>query len=229
MNILHNILPTNGKNLKEEKLSLTKRRLYQALFIMLFAVVLLSATTIPFLYQSQTLWYKVGIDSLMLYLGQLCGMVALILLFFQVVLATRSNLLTQLFGPSSLMKLHRINGVAVVVAAVCHVLLVLVPEGIANLPIGLKYWPELVGAVLFFLLASLVFFAYFRDRLKLNYKKWRASHKPLGYLALVLVLVHVLFVSDTFENIGPRIFIIVLFSGVFLLVVWVKFFSKSLQ
>ena len=44
-----------------------------------------------------------------------------------------------------------------------------------------------------------------RDKLHLDYKIWRSIHKPVGYLAPLLVVVHALFVSDSFERLVPKI------------------------
>jgi DMSO/TMAO reductase YedYZ heme-binding membrane subunit len=89
---------------------------------------------------------------------------------------------------------------------------VLIPEGLANLPMGKKFWPEMVGAGLFGLIAATVFFSYFRQRLRLPFPVWRAVHKPAGYLALLLVTIHVLFVSESFEQPLPRISLLSFFA-----------------
>ena len=63
-----------------------------------------------------------------------------------------------------------------------HVTLVVFPEGLDNLPIGWKFWPELLGALLFIMLASFITIAFFRRKL-LSYQLWRKIHRPAGYLA----------------------------------------------
>ncbi len=132
------------------------------------------------------------------------GLLAVILLFVQVLLAARSDFLQKLYGIAKLMRWHRGNGIIVLFLALCHVILVLAPDGLTNLPIGLKYWPEMVGALLLCILLVLVISAQFRDKLKLNYKRWKAVHKLLGYLTIICVAVHVLAVSDSFQRTIPR-------------------------
>lgn len=194
----------------------------KSIAIALFTAFLGTALLIPVFFQSMTLWYKFGIDRVYLLSAQFIGLVAFVLLYVQVILSTRGKLLESIFGLATLMKLHRINGVLVVFLALLHVLLVLVPEGIANLPLGLEFWPELVGLVLLFLLLVIVISSRYRERLNLEYKKWRAFHKPLGYLAILLVTGHILFVSDSFEHLIPRVFLLVSFAGLILWISYVK-------
>jgi DMSO/TMAO reductase YedYZ heme-binding membrane subunit len=188
----------------------------------LLIVVIGGALSIPFIYESQTLWYKIGVDKTMLRAGQIAGLLAVILLFVQIILAVRGKFLQELFGLPSLMRWHRINGVLVFVLVLCHVILVLVPEGILNLPIGMKYWPEMVGAILFLIIFSMVISSQFRQQLGFAYVRWRTIHKSLGYLALVLVAIHVLFVSESFEHSIPRTGLIAAVATVVIVVFRVK-------
>jgi predicted ferric reductase len=189
-----------------------------ALLILISAVV-----SIPTYYQTTTLWYKTGADKMMLYAAQYIGLVALVLLYLQAVLSARGTFLDRVFGPTLLLRLHRLNGILLLLLAASHILLVLVPEGLANLPLGKKFWPEMVGAALFVLVALLVMFSYFREAIHLPYKVWRFFHRPAGYLALGLVTLHVMFVSESFEQSVPRILLLGLFTLTVLWIVGVKF------
>ena len=186
-------------------------------------LVLAVVISIPSLYQTTTLWYKTGANRVMLVAAQYIGLVALVLLYLQAILSARGRFLDQVFGPPLLLRLHRLNGLLLLVLATSHVLLVLVPEGLANLPLGKKFWPEMVGAALFALIVLLVVFSYFREAIRLPYKLWRFFHRPAGYLALMLVSVHVMFVSESFEKIVPRILLLGLFTLTVLWIVSVKF------
>lgn len=197
--------------------------------IALFVAFLCTALLIPIFFQSMTLWYKFGIDRVYLMSAQFIGLVAFVLLYVQVVLSTRGKLLEGVFGLGTLMKLHKINGLLILFLALLHVILVLVPEGIANLPLGWEFWPELLGLGLLFILLVIVISSRYRERLKLEYKKWRAFHKPLGYLAILLVSGHVLFVSDSFEHIAPRLFLIFSCAGLILWISYVKFSANRQQ
>jgi predicted ferric reductase len=192
------------------------------LVILGWAVIVAAAFTVPFYYETQTLWYKTGADKVMLRAGQLAGLLALVLLISQIILSLRVRFLEALFGGANLIRWHRANGLLIGCLALSHIILVLAPEGFDNLPIGIKYWPEMVGGGLFLLIFMTVILSHFRSSLKLDYKKWRLMHMPLGYLILVLVLIHVVFVSESFEQGIPRIILLSLFTGLTLLVVIVK-------
>ncbi|MGD9950408.1 MAG: ferric reductase-like transmembrane domain-containing protein [Desulfobulbus sp.] len=189
--------------------------------ISLFAAATLS---IPFIYPTETLWYKVGLDKIMLQAGQFAGLLTLILLVLQVLLALRPQFLERAFAGATLMRWHRANGVLIAASAISHVFLVLAPEGLANLPVGWRYWPEMLGAVTLCSLLITVALSRYRTPLKLNYQRWRTVHRPLGYLIVLLLTFHVLFVSESFAAGLPRIgllaVIILLFFGAAL--AWIR-------
>lgn len=197
-------------------------KLYRGLVIVVLFLVICGALSIPFVYESQTLWYKVGIDKTMLRGGQLAGLLAAVLLHVQIMLAARGKFLKELFGISALMRWHRGNGILVSLLAIIHVSLVIVPEGMINLPIGLKFWPEMVGSLLFWVLLLMVISSHFRQKWGLNEKRWKAIHKLLGYLVIIFLAVHVLFVSDSFEHVVPRAAFLTTFVAVGVLVILSK-------
>jgi predicted ferric reductase len=199
-----------------------KLKLYRGLVIVVLFLVISGALSIPFVYESQTLWYKVGLDKTMLRGGQLVGLLAAVLLLVQIMLAARGKFLKELFGISVLMRWHRVNGIIVSLLAIIHVSLVIVPEGVTNLPIGLKFWPEMIGSFLLWVLLSMVISSQFRQKWGLNYKRWKAIHKLLGYLVIIFLAVHVLFVSDSFEHVVPRAAFLTIFVAVVVLVILSK-------
>ena len=192
--------------------------IYRVVLIAGFLVILSGVLSIPSYYQTTTLWYKTGVDKIMLIAGQYLGLLGLVLLYLQIILSARGHFLDQLFGPALLLRLHRLNGILLFLLAGSHILLVLIPEGLANLPMGKKFWPEMVGSALFLLIALVAVTSQFRQRLKLGYAPWRKYHRMLGYLVVALVTIHVLFVSESFEQTVPKIFLITLISG---LIIWV--------
>lgn len=200
----------------------TRRRMQSGLVIGVLLLLVSGTLAIPFVYESTTLWYKVGIDKTMLRAGQLFGLLAALLLLLQIIFAVRGKFLEDLFGVAALMRLHRANGIVISLLAICHVALVIVPEGIANLPIGKKYWPEMVGILLFWIILSMAISSHFRQQLGLVYKRWRAVHKVLGYCALFLVAIHVLFVSDSFQHSVPKIALLGVITAVIILVLLTK-------
>jgi len=187
-------------------------------FLLLLMLFLGMAIAIPQVYESMTLWYKFGTDRLLLKAAQSAGMIAFVLFNAQVLLAVKGKWLTAAFGAARINKYHQTSGVLIALFGVAHVLLVLLPEGLGNLPFGFKFWPEMVGALLLLLLGGTVVLSRYRRKFKLPYPLWRNSHKVIGYLLIVLLNIHVLFVSDTFEQPVPRLF---LGGSLLLLVVWV--------
>lgn len=203
-----------------------KHKILSTLFLyFIFIVFLAGALSVPFYFETMTLWYKVGADKTMLRGGQLAGMSALVLYFLQIILAVRGQYLEELFGTALLTRLHRANGIAILFLAVCHVILVLLPEGLANLPIGKKYWPEMIGIVLLLIVSFIVFTSYFRQKLRIKYELWRTIHKTLGYLVTILLLAHVLFVSESFEHVQLRAFLIFLSGALWLWIITTKILS----
>ena len=203
-----------------------KLKLYRGLIIGFLLLVIGGALSISFVYESQTLWYKVGLDKTLLRAGQLAGLLAAVLLFVQVLLAARGKFLKKVFGVANLMRWHRANGITVSLLAISHVMLVLVPEGVTNLPIGIKFWPEMVGSLLLWIILSMLISSQFREKLRLDYKRWKALHKLLGYLVIILITVHVLFVCDSFEHAVPRTALLTTFIGVVVSVILSKKSNK---
>lgn len=201
------------KNTQSKKRGLD-RGLYIFCILSFLTVVVGGALSIPFVYESQTLWYKIGIDKTLLRAGKIAGLLAAVLLFVQVLLGVRGKTLEELFGVAALVLWHRINGVLVLFLALSHVTLVLVPEGIVNLPIGLKFWPEMVGAGILLIIFSMVVSSQFRQQLGFNYIRWRLVHRFLGYSAFTLIGVHIFFVSESFEYIVPGAALISAVAGV---------------
>lgn len=200
---------------------------YRVLTILGFLVLLGGALIVPFYYETQTLWYKIGTDKILLRAGQLAGMLALVLVLTQIFLALRTKFAEKLFGSATLMRWHRINGWLIFSAAATHALLILAPEGFSNLPIGIKYWPEMIGGCLSVLIFSTVILSHFRALLRLNYPTWRLLHKPLGYMVPPLVLLHVSFVCETFRNHIPAIILTVVSSALLLLAIKTNYMKTS--
>jgi predicted ferric reductase len=199
-----------------------KLKIYRTLLIVLLFLIIGGGLSIPFVYESQTLWYKIGIDKTMLQGGKMAGLVAAILLFVQILLATRGKLLKDLFGIAALMRWHRFNGVIISILAVGHAILILMPEGLTNLPIGKKYWPEMVGMLMLCIVLFMSVSSSFREKLRMDYKRWRTHHKRLGYLIVILLGVHVLFVSESFEHTVPRMALLTILASVVVAVVLTK-------
>jgi predicted ferric reductase len=187
--------------------------------VLLFFLLLLlgAAATIPFLWESTSLWYKFGFDKTLLQTGKIAGLTAAILLFMQPLLASRTVLFDKIFGLDRIYLYHRINGFVIITAALLHVSLVIIPEGIQNLPIGWKFWPEMLGAAMLFTLLPFVLLASLHKKI-LPYHLWRVIHRFMGYLFLAPLSIHILYVSDSFSRNVPK-YSFFLFAGTILFVV----------
>ena len=202
------------------------QRILRGVFSLATAVFLACILAVPFVYESQTLWYKTGVDRLLLQGGQLLGLLALFSLIAQIILGTRGRVLEEAFGVATLVRWHKRNGLLLCFFAVLHVLFILVPEGLANLPLGKKHWPEMVGGLLLVLLFLQAVFSLLRQKLALNYLRWRVVHRGVGYLALGLVVLHVLFVADSFAQGVPRGALVFAVAVVMLVISGVKLSKK---
>ena len=216
------------QNNKAQSIS-EKSAVVKMLFFLLLALISGLAVSIPFFYPSMTLWYKVGTDKILLQAGQVVGLLALVLLCLQLLAAVRPPYWVKLFGLSAVMRFHRMNGILIFLLALGHILLVLGPGGFANLPIGKKYWPEMVGALLFGVISFLVLFSWFREQLGVSYPRWRSLHRPFGYGALLLLFVHVRFVSDSFTHLVPQVGLYLLFLVIISILVGVKYGCFNLK
>lgn len=185
-------------------------------------LVMAAALAVPFLFPTETLWYKAGVDKLLLLAAQMAGLLALMLLLVQILLALRPKPLEQAFGTAALLRWHRGNGVLLAVCALLHAVLMLAPEGLTNLPLGWKFWPELLGAVALFAVLTTVALSWWRVALRLPYRPWRLLHRVVGYLLPALLTAHVLFVSDSFAGGLPRLFLLVGSVLFFLIVVLLR-------
>lgn len=211
-------------------LSPAQRVSFTICIILILLLILGFAATIPYIWESKSLWYKTGIDKTLLQLGKVCGLFAAVLFFFQIILVQRLNVFDRIFGLDRIYNFHRLNGFLIIGLALLHASLVVLPEGLDNLPIGWKFWPEMLGATLFVILAFFVAIAYFRRSI-LPYHLWRMIHRPVGYLLVVILVVHVLNVSDSFEDGTPLIALMTLIAVVLLTVIAAKLYAakKSIQ
>ncbi len=189
---------------------------YRLTRLILLGLLLVAAGTgiaLPFAYESTTMWYKIGLDKTLLRAGKICGLLTVTLICAQSIIGLKPNLLEQSFGAPSLLRWHRRGAALIVLLAVLHVLLILVPEGLKNLPIGYKFWPEMIGGGLLTILIIQVGYSWARERWRLAYQRWRTIHRYLAWCILLLAPVHLLFVSETFSQIVPRLWVASVVGG----------------
>ena len=108
------------------------------------APILAGALTIPFAFESPSMWYKFGIEKTSCVLAR-AGLTAGLLILLQLPLAGRLKILDRIFSLPGLIRQHRIHAWAIAMLALIHPLCVLLPEGTLLVPLEMRYWPEWVG------------------------------------------------------------------------------------
>jgi hypothetical protein len=193
--------------------------------IFLAALLLLGGGwAIPFHFESFSILYKFGKLKVYLRSGKVIGITVVLLVFYQIVLASHFKMLEKIFSSKSLFVLHRINGVIIACLVTAHPLLIKASENFTPYTFGKKYYPEFVGIGLLFSLLSLSITAVFRNFFQIPNKRWILLHRLGATLVLVLLPGHILFVSDTFKSGLPRVAAMILFVLNYLLIlrIWVR-------
>lgn len=204
------------------------RMLIGALCIVFALLVLAGAVSIPFFYPSSSLFYKFGANKLLLRSGKMVGLTAAVLLCFQALLISRLKILERIFPAVRILIQHRTNGLVIGGLVLLHPILIVGAENFTFFTLEKRYWPEFVGVGLLTASLILIVTAQWRSFFKLGYQQWRIMHGIGGFLLLILLAVHVLFVSESFAG-GPPRFFVFLAAGLnflFFLRIW---YQKLLQ
>ena len=185
------------------------------------AFLLAGAMSIPFFFESPSMWYKFGFAKVLLRTGKIIGMLAVTLLFLQLILASRLKRLDQVFSLPGMIHAHRINAIIILPLAFFHPILVLTSDSKLTIPLEMRYWPEWMGVGLFVLILIQFSLSQWRIALRLKYHLWLIFHRCLGTCILALVITHILFVSETFSEPGfPRSLILI--SAAVLFLFWLR-------
>jgi predicted ferric reductase len=186
--------------------------------IFLALLLIANAWTIPFLFESPSILYKFGIDKILLRSGKVLGVTAAVLVFFQILLVSRLKILDRIFSLNRIYTFHRINGITIAALALLHPILVVAAENFTFFPFKKRYWPEFlgVGVLVFFLV--LMTTANWRLIFGFAYDKWLRFHRLGTLLTIALMIIHILFVSETFKSGLPRTLVLVA-AGINLLLI----------
>lgn len=186
--------------------------------IFLWVILITGAASIPFLFESPSILYKFGIYKIFLRTGKVLGVTAGILVFCQVLLVSRFKILDRMFSLNRIYTLHRINGMTIATLALLHPVLIIAAEKFTLFPFEKRYWPEFLGVCVLTLIVFLVITANWRTIFGMAYHKWLRFHRMGTLLAIALMPIHILFVSETFKSGLPRVFILIA-SGVILVLI----------
>lgn len=204
------------------------------LFAAIFILVLAAACTIPFYFESPSMFYKFGTAKLLLRTGKIFGIIAGVLLLFQPVFIARFSFLDRIFAHDRLCRFHRINAICLFSAAMLHPFFVLWAEGFSFYTLEKRYWPEFLGIGLLSIIALMTLASVFRDRIKITWNKWFFMHRILAPLIFIMFFFHVLNVSKPFGSGLPNrlLFVSVFFTSCFFIRKWLlktSFFKKKYQ
>lgn len=181
------------------------KRLILGSILVIFAMLLLVAGwTVPYQFESSSILYKFGIQKVLLRIGKVAGITVVLLLFYQILLSSHLKFLEQIFSRKHLLALHRFNGVLITLLVLVHPLLNKASENFTAYLFESKYYPEFVGIGLMFVILIVSMLAFFKKRIGIAYGKWLVLHRFGATMVLLILPLHVLWVSDTFKEGLPR-------------------------
>lgn len=131
--------------------------------------------------------------SFWLELSVALGFVGLTQIAIQFVLIARFRRVTAPYGIDIILRYHRQIALVAVAAVLAHPIILVIdnPSRAALLnPLG-GNWASRAAWVSVFALLTIVVSSVFRERLKLNYERWRLLHLVLGIVAIVFAQLHV--------------------------------------
>jgi predicted ferric reductase len=195
-----------------------KRMILGGTCIFLALILIVGVCTIPFVFESSSIYYKFGIHKTLLRTGKVFGIIAATLIFFQVLLVSRLKILDRIFSLNQMYRCHRMSGMIIAFLTLMHPILILASENFTLFPSEIRYWPELLGAVVWVFIVMLFITAYWRLIFGFAYDKWLRFHRLVTILSIVLLTIHILFVSDTFKSGLPQALVFVAASITLLLI-----------
>jgi predicted ferric reductase len=186
-------------------------------------LLLVGAMSVPFFFESPSMWYKFGFDKALLRTGKMFGLAAATLLFFQLLLAGRLKVLDRVFSLPGLVRSHRLNAIVILFLASSHPILVLSSEEKFIIPLEQRYWPEWVGVGVLTLIVIQFSVSQWRRSFRITFHRWLLWHRCVGVSILGLVILHILFVSETFSEEGfPRTAVLVSTALLAMLWLWIR-------
>jgi len=177
------------------------------------------AMAAPFVYESQSLYYKFGMDRALLQWGKALGVAAVVIMTGQVGLVSGLKLLDRILGMKRLFSLHKRMGILIALLVLGHPLLILWSDGFTLFPLELRYWPEFIGVLTLAVLLIIVGVSLFRNALGIPHRSWRVFHRITALTLLPMAFIHAGFVSGTFDHNLPRYGLAVLGGAALVLVV----------
>ena len=197
------------------------------LYISIFLALLILVTTIPFLYESASMFYKTGMDKLLLRTGKIIGLIAALLIIFQPFFVANIKFFNRIFNVKSLYKYHRYSGAIILALSIVHPVLILWSNDFVFFSFEMKYWPEFTGIILTTFLIPFIIISTFQKQINLDYKIWRRIHRILAPLLITLMFLHIFNVSTSFEEGVP--FYGLVFVGCITVFLVVRKFMRNIK
>jgi predicted ferric reductase len=186
-------------------------------------LLLVGAMSVPFFFESPSMWYKFGSAKALLRTGKIFGLAAATLLFFQLIQAARLKVLDRVFSLPGLTRSHRLNAIVILLLVLLHPILVLASEEKLIIPLELRYWPEWVGVGVLTLIVLQFSVSQWRCAFRITFHRWLLWHRCVGAFILGLAILHILFVSETFSEVGfPRSAVMVSTAMIVVLWLWIR-------
>jgi predicted ferric reductase len=167
--------------------------------ILLALLIIAGAWTIPFVFESPSLYYKFGMDKTLLRSGQILGVTVAVLVFFQILLASRVKFLDRIFSLNRVYGFHRINGVMIAFLALSHPILVIASDNFTFFPFEKRYWPQFLGVGVLTCFLVIVTTANWRLFFGFAFHSWLRFHRLATVSIIPLMFIHILYVSETFK------------------------------
>ena len=152
--------------------TLRKRIVLGGACVLLASLFIAGAWTIPFFFESPSIFYKFGIEKTFLRTGKVLGVSAAVLVFFQVLLVSRLKFLDRIFSLNRMVTFHRINGIAIFFLALLHPILIIAAENFTIFPFEKRYWPEFLSIGVLIFILVIVTTANWRLVFNIAYDKW---------------------------------------------------------
>ncbi len=148
-----------------------------------------------------------------------CGLSGLMIIATSFILAARYQWITKPFGLDAVMLFHRRMAIMGLVAIILHVVL------LSSLNIHLLTrlwlpWKLQLGRLAILLLLAQITVSIYRSRLRVEFERWRFSHRVLGLTLLAVAFVHGLLSSGAFAPWLLRIVVLMIVGAAFWSLVW---------
>ncbi|MDA8376041.1 MAG: ferric reductase-like transmembrane domain-containing protein [Planctomycetia bacterium] len=149
------------------------------------------------------------------------GLTGLMIIAASFILAARYQWIAKPFGLDAVMLFHRRMAIAGFGALILHVIL-MVSLNIRLLTHLSLPWKLQLGRIAFLLLATQIGVSIYRSRLRVEFEKWRFSHRLLGLAVLVFAFTHGLLSSEAFAPWPLRIFVLAVMAAALVSIVWTR-------